>query len=126
MARTRALASEALMMRQKAGVNLSQPLASLAIPGELSRTLTQLLAEEVNVESIEMNAPILTLVTERTPELIQKGDERLYARAVAQARKTHGFLQTDIVRVLEDSTGTYSVMLSTGEQRFNLIATHEA
>ena len=126
LARTRALASEALMMRQKAGVNLSQPLASLAIPGELSRTLTQLLAEEVNVESIEMNAPILTLVTERTPELIQKGDERLYARAVAQARKTHGFLQTDIVRVLEDSTGTYSVMLSTGEQRFNLIATHEA
>ena len=126
MARTRALASEALMMRQKAGVNLSQPLASLSIPGELSRTLTQLLAEEVNVESIEMNAPILTLVTERTPELIQKGDERLYARAVAQARKTHGFLQTDIVRVLEDSTGTYSVMLSTGEQRFNLIATHEA
>lgn len=143
MQTARSLSSEALMLRQKAGIKVRQPLARLSITGALPEALRSIIAEEVNVKEVEDGADAVALDTELTPELIQEGDVRAFARALAEIRKSLNLSPKEIVSLVvhsdgaqllreislggvrtttfTDEKGPYTVELSTGMLSFNIV-----
>ncbi len=95
----RKIAEKTHAKRKVASMKVRQPLASVSYTWtkQVRPTLEQVLAEEVNVESVqftqgagENGEPVVELDTTLTPELEQKGKTRELIRAVQVLRKEQG------------------------------------
>jgi len=108
MEEVREIASQALSEREKAGIKVRQPLASLKIRNPKSRIrnnvdLIQLLKDEVNIKEIIFDAHIKTpilLDTNITRELYREGVLRELARGIQGARHDLGFKVQDEIEVM--------------------------
>jgi isoleucyl-tRNA synthetase len=109
MALARAVVTEALDARTRAGIRVRQPLASLevVVPASLGDDVAAQIADEVNVKSVVVtvreDAPVgVTLDTTLTPELKQEGAVRELMRAVQDARKGLGLNPKDQITLVVD------------------------
>ncbi len=94
MRTARALVSQVLEAREKAGIKIRQPLASLAIPrgAKISAEFLQLIADEVNVKKVE-RGEALALDTALSDALKEEGFVRDTTRAIQAFRKEQGLKQ---------------------------------
>lgn len=104
MARTRAIITDALALRMRksdteAQIKVRQPLSSLTYPDDkLDDFYEQIIADEVNVKSVE-NGAELSLDKTLTPDLLEEGFARDLIRAVQATRKAAGLKPDDHIRL---------------------------
>ncbi|MBX4192306.1 class I tRNA ligase family protein, partial [Candidatus Parcubacteria bacterium] len=95
MAHMRSFASKGLELRERAGIKIRQPLASLTIPTfPANRELSDLVAAEVNVKEIKEGSEV-TLDTNLTDELREEGTVRNLIRQIQEWRKEQNFTIAD-------------------------------
>lgn len=89
MESARALVTQALEARDKAGIKVRQPLASLSIPAsaKLPQEFLTIIAEEVNVKRVDAKGDAVALDTELTAELREEGFVRDTIREIQAHRK---------------------------------------
>lgn len=95
----RTISSEALALRQKAGVKVRQPLQLLTIPASpiySHKELMNIVKEELNVKEIKEGKE-MTLDTTFSPELIAEGNYRELVRAIQDMRKQEGLTPKDTI-----------------------------
>lgn len=92
MATVRAVVSQALQARDKAGIKVRQPLSKLTIKAVLRNELLEVIRDEVNVKGVVIGAITgdVELDTAITPELKEEGFVRDLIRAIQGARKEAG------------------------------------
>jgi isoleucyl-tRNA synthetase len=127
----RALITEGLSQRAKAGIKVRQPLGSATVYGipSLEKDFIQIIKEELNVKEVKLaeggeestNNQDINLDINVTPDLKEEGIARELVRIVQNARKNAGFnvddrikllLQSD-AREITDSAAKFSDMINT-------------
>jgi len=110
MAEVRRVASLVLEARQRAGIKVRQPLASVTLKGDLlqgKEELCALLVDEVNVKEVLFGSGFdeeVQLNTELTPELEREGQVRDLVRSVQALRKQSGLAPEDRVQLRISNT----------------------
>ena len=94
MKEVRSLASRGLELREKAGIKVRQPLASMTVTTELSPELAEILMDELNVKEVVVGGEV-ALDTELTQELREEGAVRELVRKIQDWRKAQNLTITD-------------------------------
>ena len=111
MEEVRKIVSLGLEARQKAGLKVRQPLASLKLKVEgekLSSEYLELIKDEVNIKEVIFDDKIegeVLLDVNITPELKIEGDYRELIRAIQDMRKKEELISSDVI-VLNIETNT--------------------
>ncbi len=103
MKEVRRLVSLALELRSRSGIKVRQPLKTLSLKvPELSKELTDIIKDEVNVKEVEYNINLsedILLDTNITPELKMEGDMRDFIRIVQDERKSMNLSPSDQISI---------------------------
>jgi isoleucyl-tRNA synthetase len=94
MRTVRELASKGLELRERAGIKVRQPLASMTVTEKLSDELAEILKDEVNVKDIKVGKEV-GLDTTLTDELREEGVVRSLVRRIQEWRKEQNFTMSD-------------------------------
>jgi isoleucyl-tRNA synthetase len=108
MEQVRLLVTQALAQRAQRGVKVRQPLAKLTVKEQLSQELRDLLAQEVNVKSVEFNPDIkesLEIDWNLTPALKEEGQVREIMRNIQDLRKTADLTPSDAITIYVEVEG---------------------
>jgi len=110
---TRELASQGLLLRQKADTKVRQPLQSLSITEKIGNEYVEILKDELNVKEILFGKEI-SLNVNITEDLKQEGNYRELLRAVQEMRKEQNLEPHDMV-ILSISNNTKELLEMFGE-----------
>ncbi len=124
MAQTRSIASRGLERRVEAGISIKQVLGktTLTLPsGELGGDYQELLKDELNVKSIQIEKGEYEVVLDLTltPELVREGTIREIVRRVNGLRKTTGLTIADRIELFV--TGPQEVLTAIDEHKDTLL-----
>ncbi len=87
MYNVREVVTRALELRQKAGVKVRQPLASLSVSEKFTQDLLDIIADEINVKKVFVSDSQMSLDTHITTELKEEGIIRDIIRGIQDMRK---------------------------------------
>ncbi len=109
MEKVREIVSLGLEARQKSGIKVRQPLATLKfkVQGKLSDELTSLIKDEVNVKEVVFDEKIeneVFLDTKISEELKEEGSYRELVRGIQDMRKKMGLTPSDVVSISVDTS----------------------
>ena len=96
---TREIVTLGLEARQKAGIKVRQPLASLTINQKLDTEYLELIKDELNVKDIAVGGEF-KLDTQISEELKREGDFREFLRSVQGLRKDSNLLPNEMVTLI--------------------------
>jgi isoleucyl-tRNA synthetase len=99
MQKVRDIVTEALESRQKAGLKVRQPIASLTIAESLPEEFLNIIAEEINVKEVRVGAEF-ALDTNLTTALKEEGIARDVIRAIQDTRKTEKLNPGDKIKIV--------------------------
>jgi len=112
MQKVREIVTLGLEARQKAGIKVRQPLASLKLSAksyQLEAEYIDLIKDEINVKEIILEPrisnlePNVVLDIKITPELKEEGDYRELVRAIQDMRKKMGLTPSDLISLSVDT-----------------------
>ena len=102
MAKVREVVTEGLELRQKAKIQVRQPVSkissTIAMPAGLG--LYTIVKDELNAKLVLFNQPVKDIDTNITPELKQEGNYRELVRALQDMRKKIGLTPSDVVSLV--------------------------
>ncbi len=101
MKRVREVVSRALELRQKAGMKVRQPLASLTIEINFSPELLDIIADEINVKKVIVSeGSEMSFDTVLTDELLEEGVVREIIRGIQDVRKKENLDPTVKIKII--------------------------
>lgn len=104
---TREIVSLGLEARQKAKIQVRQPLSKLEIRNnDLKEEYFDLIRDEVNIKEVVVNESLdgdVSLNIELTPELRHEGDYRELVRSIQDMRKKQGLTPSDAITLIVET-----------------------
>ena len=109
METVRAVVTQGLELRQKAGIKIRQPLPSFSFEAKDLKEYDSIIKDELNVKEIISGG--LSLDTNITPALKQEGNYRELARALQDMRKKMGLTPSDVVTIAFETNDAGKILV---------------